>query len=206
VAHGFRNALPGDRVEDWIEAARRGDAGAFGRLLDRCQSYLLALAHAELGQELQGKVGASDLVQETFLEAQRDFPGFQGKTEAEFHAWLRQILLHNLANAGRCFCRTEKRDVHREVPLNGSRAGVHFHPVSQVESPRGEVIAREEAERLVQAIARLPERCQEVIRLRQQQNLPFAEIGNAMNLTAEAARKLWSRAIDQLRRELNGRE
>ena len=44
------------------------------------------------------KVDASDLVQETMLEAYRDFDRFQGRSEQEWMAWLRKILAHNVAD------------------------------------------------------------------------------------------------------------
>ena len=62
------------------------------------------------------KGGASDLVQETFLEAQRDFPRFQGTSEAELLGWLRQMLLNNVANFTRHY-RITKREVGREVAI-----------------------------------------------------------------------------------------
>jgi hypothetical protein len=65
-------------LDRWIEAARRGSGDALGQVLAYCQQYLLALADHELTPDLQAKLGASDLVQDTFLEALRDFGKFQG--------------------------------------------------------------------------------------------------------------------------------
>ena len=81
-----------------LAAARAGSREALGQVLQACRGYLLLLAERELDPDLQTKGGASDLVQETFLEAQKDFANFQGNSEGELRAWLRQILLHNLAN------------------------------------------------------------------------------------------------------------
>ena len=65
------------------------------------------------------------MVQETFLEAQRDFGRFRGTTDGELRAWLRQLLLHNLANFARSYRGTEKRQVEREVHL-GPAGSRHF--------------------------------------------------------------------------------
>src|SRR5262249_13094013 len=60
-------------VDEWLALARGGSPEALGQLLELCRRYLLQVANAELETLLQAKAGASDLVQETFLEAQRVF-------------------------------------------------------------------------------------------------------------------------------------
>src|SRR6516164_8048548 len=100
-----------------LSAARTGSAEALGEALEACRGYLLLIARRELGPDLQAKAGASDLVQQTFLEAQRDFAGFHGDTKAELLAWLRRLLLNNLANFARDYRETAKRHIGREVRL-----------------------------------------------------------------------------------------
>src|SRR5437899_12573408 len=63
--------------------ARAGNGLALGQLLEQYRNYLVMLARLQIGRRLQGKVDASDLVQETFLEAYRDFGQFRGSTEQE---------------------------------------------------------------------------------------------------------------------------
>jgi len=55
-------------------------------------------------------------------KAQRDFGQFRGRSREELARWLRGILLHNAANAGRHFCLTAKRQVQREQSL-GKKMG-----------------------------------------------------------------------------------
>ena len=69
-----------------------------GRLLEGCRQYLLMIANEVIGPELRAKFGASDLVQDTFLEAQRHLDVFRGQTKGELRAWLRRILECRLAN------------------------------------------------------------------------------------------------------------
>ena len=78
--------------EDLIQEARGGDAAALGRLLELYRRYLALLARVHIGQRLQGKADASDIVQEAFLQAHRNFGRFRGATEAQLVGWLRQIL------------------------------------------------------------------------------------------------------------------
>src|SRR5204863_135828 len=92
-----------------LMAARGGSQDALGRTLENCRRYLLAVARDELSADLQAKGGASDLVQDTFLEAQSAFEHFRGSSEGELRAWLRQLLHHRAAKFGRRYRTTRKR-------------------------------------------------------------------------------------------------
>src|SRR5262245_14812240 len=100
-----------------ITEARDGSTVALGQLLQHFRVYLLQVARAELQKDLQAKLSDADLVQQTFLEAQLDFTKFQGRRSEELLAWLKCILLNNVANANRHFRATGKRQVGREVSL-----------------------------------------------------------------------------------------
>jgi RNA polymerase sigma-70 factor (ECF subfamily) len=157
------------------------------------------VANQHLAPELQGKFGASDVVQETFLEAQRDFGGFQGRTQVELLAWLRRILLNNLANLTRCYRDTDKRQLAREVPIGQADVGeLQAALARETESPSAVALAREEAEALDLALEQLPEHYRQVLLLRYQARLSFEEIGQKLERSAGAARKLWARAVEEL--------
>ena len=97
---------PSNADDPDIPAARAGSKEAIGGALEACRGYLLGIAERELDADLRAKGGASDLVQDTFLEAQRDFAGFRGETQADLLAWLRRLLLNNLANFARTYRQT----------------------------------------------------------------------------------------------------
>jgi RNA polymerase sigma-70 factor (ECF subfamily) len=193
-------------VEEKIAAARAGSAKALGQLFETFRRYLLLVANRALDADLQAKVGASDLVQETFLQAQKAFGGFAGRTERDLVAWLHGILVNNIADLTRHYRHTAKRQVSLEVPLNlddpsGDRAkGL----AAQTESPSWQALSREEDERLQEALRRLPAHYLQVIQLRNRDGQSFAAIGAKMNRTADAARMLWLRALKQLQQELEG--
>src|SRR5258708_34556565 len=109
-------------MREWLSTARAGSHEALGRALDSCRNYLLRVAERHLDPKLRAKGGASDLVQETFLEAQRDFGGFHGNSEQELLAWLSRVLLNNLGNLYRRYGETDKRDFNRRLPLQTGRA------------------------------------------------------------------------------------
>jgi RNA polymerase sigma-70 factor (ECF subfamily) len=190
---------------DALRQARAGSNEALGQLLMGCRQYLLLVANQKLDDGLRGKVNPSDVVQETFLEAQRDFSGFHGEREDELLAWLGRILSNNLANVTRHFRGTEMRAVQREVSLAGADSGPQ--PAGQLAAdtptPSKKAVVREQAAALEQALGRLPEHYRRAIQLRYDDDRSFAEIGEALGCSAEAARKLWARAIDQLQKALH---
>ncbi len=185
-------------VEAWIEAARQGDAEALGRALSAFREYLLLVAGGELEAELKPKGGASDLVQETFLLAQRDVRGFRGQTAAEWRDWLRTILLHLLANHRRQF-RAAKRRVSREVSID--EVAQDDSP-GMVEPPSADFESRERDAALLATLERLPDHYREVVLWHNKDRLPFEEVGRRHGVSAEAARKRWTRALERLRLEL----
>ncbi len=184
-------------IEQQIAAARAGSAPALGALLDAFRNYLMLIANAELDSELRKKFGASDLVQETCLHAQQGFARFQGTTEAELCAWLRQILLNRCQNLRLAYRETNKRDISRELPLAGTSSivGPADGLTTYDASPSGQAMADEEALLVARAVAGLPRDYQEVIRLRHWDDLTFDQIATRMGRSPEAVRKLWSRAI-----------
>jgi RNA polymerase sigma-70 factor, ECF subfamily len=166
------------------------------------RDYLLRLSADHFPPGLRAKAGASDLVQETLVEAYRGFVAFRGSTEGEFVAWLRRLLLNNLANFERRYFRTAKRRAARETALAGAAATV----ADPGRSPSSLVLAEEQAADVEGGLERLTPDHRAVIVWHNREGLSFDEIGRRMGRTPDAARRLWSRAIDQLQQALAGGE
>jgi RNA polymerase sigma-70 factor (ECF subfamily) len=195
-----------DAVAPWLPAARAGSAEALGQALEACRGYLLMIAERELEPELRAKGGASDLVQETFLKAHRHFDHFEGTTEAELLAWLRRLLLNNLADFRALYREAAKRQTAREVPLEptDSSADRGAGVADSSPSPSGVAMEHEQAEAVQRVLDRLPEDYRLVLRLRYQEGQSFEEIARLMNRSANAVRKLWARAVERLQQEWEG--
>jgi RNA polymerase sigma-70 factor, ECF subfamily len=182
-------------------AARAGSTEALGQLLDQFRHYLLEIANAELDAMLRNKVGASDVVQDTFLEAQRVFDRFEGETPPELRAWLRAILLNRIGTTTRYYRDAAKRQAGREVafaPDSDRQAELE----QSGPTPSRMMMAHERAAALRSAILRLPEHYRQLIVWRQMEDLSFEDIAARLGKSVEAVRKLWSRAIQQLQVEL----
>jgi RNA polymerase sigma-70 factor (ECF subfamily) len=190
---------------DRLVAARAGSTEALGQSLEQFRRYLLGLARHAVGQGLRSKGGASDLVQETFLEAQRRFDQFEGASEAQLRAWLRCLLLHRAAKLGRRYNSTAKRQVSREVSLGGSGRAVRPSEIAgPAPTPSVAAMSAEQADLLRRAIDRLPADYRQVMTLRYMDGLAFDEIGRRLGRSADAARMVWARAVERLKNELNG--
>ena len=189
-----------------LAAARAGSADALGQLWTDCRNYLLLVANEKLDPGLKAKVSPSDLVQETFLEAQRDLGQFRGEHAEELRAWLCRILINNLANVTRHYRDTEMRQLDRERSLGEEVKHAALEHADDTPSPCDKAIAQEELAALEQALARLPPHYRQVIRLRYDGHMTFAAIGEVIGCSSEAARKLWGRAVGLLEKELNPHE
>ena len=196
----------GDPLERVIQAARGGSQEALGQLIEACRTYLLLVANRELPRAVQGKVAASDLVQDSLLEAHRDFAQFAGHTRHELMGWLRQILVNNVADAYRRYEQAAKRRASREVPLEevGTESQLAIDVALDTTSPSQAAMAREEEAELNRALSSLPDRYREVILLHHRDGLSFAEISRQVKRSAEAVRKTWLRAVKQLQQYLEG--
>src|SRR5206468_3624665 len=152
-----------------------GDAAAQGEVLLRYQPWLRLLARVHVESHFRGKFDASDVVQQTLLEACRAFPQFRGHSEPELVAWLRQILAHVLAHEVRRYRGTQQRDLGREVSLDQALAAssqrlgdVLAAPGS---SPSQQAVRREQEVLLAEVLERLPDDYREVIILRHLEGL-----------------------------------
>lgn len=202
------SATDANNLGELLACSRTGDVAARGQLLEMYRSYLKLLARIQIGKRLQEKLDASDLVQETFLEAHRDFAQFQGTTEAEFMSWLRQILATNLANHVRRFYGTKRRDPRLEIALEAeldkSSQDLDKGLAARQSSPSQQAARREQAVLLAQALEQLPADYREVIILRHLEGLSFPEVARRMGRTLDSVDKLWARALGRLRRTLGG--
>lgn len=198
-----------ESLNDLLERARRGDVCDRDRLFDACRSYLVVLARAQIDARMQGKVDASDVVQQTMLEAHRDFARFQGGTGQEWLAWLRRILSHNAADLIRRYRGTAKRQAGREVaiaaPGDSEPIGVG-EPADPGASPSECAVLADETLRLAEALTTLPPDYQTVIALRNLERLPFDEVARRMERSRPAAQMLWMRALKKLGEQMGTSE
>jgi RNA polymerase sigma-70 factor (ECF subfamily) len=173
-----------------------------GPHLERFREYLRLLARLQLGRQFQGKLDASDVVQQTLLEAHRKRGQFRGQTDAEMAAWLRQLLACTLADTLRGLGRA-KRDARREqsleAALDQSSGRIGSRLAADQSSPSHAAQEHEQAVRLAEALALLPEAQREAVILRYYQDCALDEISRQLNRSPAAVAGLLKRGARLLR-------
>jgi RNA polymerase sigma-70 factor (ECF subfamily) len=175
--------------------------------LERFRDYLRLLARLKIEPRLRAKIDASGVVQDTMLEAHRDWVKFRGSVDAELMAWLRRILAHNLADAFKAAGR-EKRDAGREQSLEAQIENSSVRLVEWVaahqSTPSRRLSREEDALRLASALDRLPEAQREAIELHYFQGLSLKDLAAQLDRSEPAVAGLLHRGLDGLRELLAG--
>ncbi|WP_422931343.1 RNA polymerase sigma factor [Singulisphaera sp. PoT] len=180
-----------------------GDKPNLGAELGRFREYLSLLARLEVSPRLRSAIDLSGVVQQTLLEAFRSGP--QGRTSAQTAAWLRAILVNNLADEARRLG-ARKRDIFRErsldAALDRSASRLEGWLKADQSSPSQRAIRHEEFLELVQALAELPESQRQAVELHHLKGLSLAEIAEELGVTKPAVAGLLHRGLKALRAKL----
>jgi RNA polymerase sigma-70 factor (ECF subfamily) len=170
--------------------------------LECFSDYLRLLARLQLDPRLQAKLDASDVVQQTLLQAHAHRDQFRGRTEVELAGWLRTILANTLAAAARRFG-AEARDVARERPLQDSlaesSARIESWLAAEQSSPSERGMRVEELVRLATAMAQLPAEQRQVIELHHLKGWQVAQVAQTLQRTKPAVMGLLFRGLKKLR-------
>jgi RNA polymerase sigma-70 factor (ECF subfamily) len=164
-------------------------------VLERYRAYLRSIASRHLGNPLARRMDASDLVQQTFLEAQRQLDVLFGCDEPQLRAALRHILRCNLANAIRDHLYAGKRQAGREEHCNDDDLiGQNADPSPSIQVAHGEL-----ADRFVEIIGQLPPDQADAVRMRYFEGLSVGDIAAALGRSRTAAAGLIKRGLAHLR-------
>lgn len=164
-------------------AARQGDLDAFAVLVGRYRVPALRVAYGIAGDE------AEDAVQDAFVKSFRKLDSF--RTDAAFRPWLFTIVANEARNRRRASSRRSKLDLQvRDEPRP---AGVAVEDV---------VARHDQRRRLLDVVAKLPDRYREVVALRYFAGLSESETAEALSCPLGTAKSRLSRALNLLRAEL----
>jgi RNA polymerase sigma factor (sigma-70 family) len=163
-----------------VIAARQGDVDAFTVLVGRYREPALRVAYGIAGNE------AEDAVQDAFVKAYRNLGGF--RADAAFRPWLFTIVANEARNRRRSWSRRGKL----ELQVREQRQPVGMEP--------DDVVAQhEQRQRILDEVARLPDRYREVVALRYFAGLSEGETAEALSCPRGTAKSRLSRAFDLLR-------
>lgn len=169
-------------------------------LFAQIHDYLRILARIGLDPRLRSKLDESDVVQQTLLEAHRDWDQFRGKCKGEQYAWLKRILARNLATLVRDYTR-DKRDVNREAAEASSHRLASWLASAEL-TPATLLQKEEDSARVALALAALPELQREAVILRHWHDWPVADIAEELHTTFDSVTGLLYRGLKALRQQL----
>ena len=196
-----------EKTQELLDVIRGGDDDAANRLLDRHRDAIRNLVAMRLDNKIQGRVDASDIVQDVMIEANRRIDRYLENPGIEFHLWLRQIAKDRIIDAHRRHRATAKRSVDREHRLQGRSVNQStINLVQQLRdsdlTPAARATRREMADRMEKALADLSEVDRDIIIMRHYEQLSNDEVSKALDLKPAAASMRYLRALRKLRSHL----
>ncbi|WP_165221717.1 sigma-70 family RNA polymerase sigma factor [Aquisphaera insulae] len=196
------------RAQDLIERAASGDRTARELLLDRYRDHLRRMVVVRLDRRVSSRLDASDIVQETLMEADRRLDDYLRDRPIPFHAWLRRIAGDRIVDAHRVHVASQKRSVNREdnipaLPDESSKALVRSLFADDT-SPTQRVIRDENLEAVRSAIESLSGKDRDLLAMRHLEHLSISEIAEAVGISEGAVKVRLLRALVRLRARLEG--
>ena len=168
-----------------LTRAVRGEAATCEALLHLYRPYLRLVAGQRLPRIVQQRVDASDIVQQTLVDAVRGLPEFRGQTEPEFTAWMMKLLERNLLMSVRTNT-LGKRDIRLEQNwTDGSGSAVLFWQTfaTSQSSPTSGMIRGEAGVQLSLALEKLPDDQRMAVEMRYIRQQTLKEISDEMGRT-----------------------
>jgi RNA polymerase sigma-70 factor (ECF subfamily) len=184
-----------------LDRLRAGDQAALAELYARYRDRLRRMVDVRLDRRLAGRVSASDVLQEAYIDALKRHPHFFAKPDQSFFGWLRLVVGQRLTDVHREHLEARRRDARQEVPLAapGSSAVLAGWLAARLPSPSGVAQRHEWAARLEAALDALDPTDREVLALRHFEELSNADTAAVLGLQPAAASKRYVRALARLR-------
>ena len=192
-------------TQELLAAAAGGDTLARNRLLQRHRQALRRMVGLRMDRAVQGRVDASDIVQDVLVEADRRLTDYLATAKMPFALWLRHLARDHLIDAHRRHRGAARRSVDREQSLTGPA----FDDQSALDlaalvrdrqmTPAAAATHHELEVRFQAAIETLDETDREIILMRHFEYLSNQEAAQALDLSEPAAGMRYLRAMRRLR-------
>jgi RNA polymerase sigma-70 factor (ECF subfamily) len=189
----------------FLRKAATGDAEALEELFRRHRPRLRRMIQLRISPVLRGRIDASDVMQESFLEAWRRLSDYLRNPSMPFFLWLRFLVRQQLFTLHRRHAGVKARDPHREVALydgslpEASSEALASQLLGQLPSP-SEALARAELQmHLQEGLDALDPDEREIIALRHFEQLSGSEAARELGISDAAAAKRYVRALRRLK-------
>ena len=192
-------------MDELIERAKTGDAAALAELFGMHRQRLRRMIDLRLDRRLQGRVDASDVLQEAFIDLAKKMSAYAKRDNLPFYLWLRLIVGERLLILHRQHLDAAKRDVRHEVTIHrntfpqAASQSIAAALLGRCSSISAKAIRAEMQVKLQEVINSLDEIDREVIVLRNFEEMSNAETALALGLSPNGASNRYIRALKRLR-------
>jgi RNA polymerase sigma-70 factor (ECF subfamily) len=192
-------------TDQLLQRAAEGDRQGWGALLEQHRARLRRMVALRLDRRLQGRIDASDVIQDAYQEAWSRLPEYLRQRPAPFFLWLRYLTGQKLLELHRRHLGTHMRDAGREVSLyrgtlpETSSAALAAQLLGREPRPSEAAVRAEMKVRLQEALNTLDPLDREVLALRHFEHLSNAETAEVLGLATSAASKRYLRALKRLK-------
>jgi RNA polymerase sigma-70 factor (ECF subfamily) len=195
-------------LDELVARARSGDEAATAALFERFRARLRRTVELRLDRRLRGRVDASDVLQEAYLDVARKVPTYDPQDGIGPFLWLRFVTTDRLARVHRQHLDAAMRDAARDVSLRvgpgpvADSATIAKGLFGRLSSPSQRAIRAEVQESLQQLLNDMEPLDREILVLRHFEELGNAEAAKVLKLKPAAASNRYVRALGRLRRAL----
>ena len=193
-------------TDDLLSEISQGDASAASLLFARHRDRLRKMIAWRIDDRLSARVDPSDVVQDVLVEAHARLPEYLADGDFPFYLWLRSIAWQKLIDLHRRHVVARKRTITREADGMGLSAASRLHLVDRLaapgDTPSDMLVRHELRARIEEALDQLIDADREVIVLKHLEELSFPEVAVVLQISGEAARSRYRRAIQRLQRLL----
>jgi RNA polymerase sigma-70 factor (ECF subfamily) len=178
-------------------------------LLEKSRDRLRRMVRLRMDHRLQGRVDASDVIQEAFLEAMTRYPEYERNPSMPPFLWLRFITGQKLLVLHRRHLGAQARDAGREVSLyrgalpEATSAALAAQLVGHRSSPSEAAMRAEMKVRVQEALNSMEPLDREALTLRHFEQLSNAETAEVLGIDQSAASKRFIRAVKRLKEILS---
>jgi len=188
-----------------LRRAGEGDRFALDEIFRLHRARLRRMVQLRLDRKLRDRIDASDVIQETYLEAWQRLPAYMEKRDMPLFLWLRFLTGQKIIDLHRHHCGVQKRDPGREVrlhrgPLPGASSEALAHQLMGRATAPSRAARRAEARQFLhEAIEGMDAAEREILALRHFEQLTCSEAAFELGIESAAASKRYVRALAKLR-------
>jgi RNA polymerase sigma-70 factor, ECF subfamily len=193
-----------DEVRPLLDRLQAGDQLALGELFSKYRDRLGRMIQFRLDGRLKGRIAASDVLQEAYIDALKRLPHYQADPDMPFLIWLRWVTMQRLVEVHRQHLGAQMRDAGREIavgvggPLAASSAMIAEF-IGDLTSPSQAAQRSETLAQLGRALDGLDPTDREVLALRHFEELSNQETAAVLGIQPAAASKRYVRALERLK-------